>query len=172
MLDIVPVAPLFTVTLNVTVAIPFAFSTLAGTVSSIPFANCSLVNILPFELASVTITFPSSAIVVFVGTVSFTTTLPSAEPVFVAVIVYVIVSPATTADVLSDDFTTFITEPWYVVSVVGVSLSFTNAVFVIFVSSSKSLTVTSNITVTLSFAGTFTVIPSFKFCSVYTLESF
>ena len=32
-------------------------------------------------------------------------------------------------------------------------------------------TVTSNVTVTFPFAGTFTVIPPFKFCSLYCLAS-
>ena len=94
LLDIVPVAPLFTVTWNVTVVVPAFSPNLAGTFTSIPLAKSSAVNSL---FATPATTMLPSTNVVFSGIVSFTIAVPSAEPLFVTVIVYVIVSSSTTA---------------------------------------------------------------------------
>ena len=94
LLDIVPVAPLFTVTWNVTIVFPAVSSDFAGTLTFIPFAKLSAVS---SGLSAPSTTILSSTNVVFVGIVSFTIAVPSAEPLFVTVIVYVIVSPSTTA---------------------------------------------------------------------------
>ena len=77
-----------TVTANDTVAFPFA-----GTVTVIPFPFSSLILCVVVPFLSLTVTSPLFAIVTFVGTLSFTTAVPSALPSFVTVIVYVIVSP-------------------------------------------------------------------------------
>ena len=92
-LDIEPVAFSFTVTWNVTVVVPAVSPDFAGTLTSIPLAkSSSLKDVAP------SFTFMLFATnVVFVGISSLTITVPSAEPLFVTVIVYVIVSPSTTA---------------------------------------------------------------------------
>ena len=94
LLDIVPVAPLFTVTWNVTVVVPAFSPNLAGTFTSIPLAKSSAVNSL---FATPATTMLPSTNVVFSGIVSFTFIVPGTIPVFVALIVYVITSPDCTA---------------------------------------------------------------------------
>ena len=78
----------FTVTLKLTVVSP-----LAGTVTSIPSCKLSCVNSV---LASSPTVILSGTNVVPSGIWSDTFIVPSASPVFVAVIIYVIVSPSTT----------------------------------------------------------------------------
>ena len=114
-LDIVPVAFSFTFTVNTIVAVPFVPLALAGTVSSIPPSNVSLSTVSAlFGFASFTVISPCN--VTFSESSSLTITVPAIDPLFVAVIVYVIVSFSTTA-VLFAVFTTLITGFWYVVVV-------------------------------------------------------
>ena len=99
MLDIEPAAPLFTITWNVTVAVPAISPDLAGILTSIPFTKLSAVS-SGLSVPSTT-TLPSTNFV-FVGISSLIIAVPASEPVFVAVIVYVIVSPATTTFLSAD----------------------------------------------------------------------
>ena len=88
---------------------------------------------------------------------SFTTAVPATSPVFVTVIVYVITSSFSTVSLFAV-FVAFITGFF----VVGVSLSFTFAVFMI-EPSAPSFTVTLKLTVTFPpFASTSSTIPLFK----------
>ena len=82
-----------TVTSKLTVVSPATSPTLAGTSTSIPFAKSSAVCSVtaPFTfMLSLTNVVPS-------GIVSATVAFPATSPVFVTVIVYVIVSPASTS---------------------------------------------------------------------------
>ena len=114
-LDIVPVAPSFTFTVNTIVAVPFVPLALAGTVNSIPPFNVASFTVTAlFGFASFTVISPCN--VTFSESSSLTITVPATDPLFVAVIVYVIVSFSTTA-VLFAVFSTSITGFWYVVVV-------------------------------------------------------
>ena len=153
-----PSVPSFTVTLKLTVPFPPFAATSTGIP---PFKSASVKSVLS---APFTLMLPSTNVVPS-GTVSFITAVPAAVPLFVAVIVYSICSPTATA-VLFDVFSELITGSWYVVSVSSVGSSFTFAWFLITVPSLKSPTFTWNVSFTSPCAGTFTNIPSFKFCSV------
>ena len=80
-----------TVTVNVTDAVPAPFAVFAGTVKFIPASNWSFVTVS----YPVAVIVPSTKVVPS-GILSPIFTVPSAYPLFVAVIVYVIVSPGST----------------------------------------------------------------------------
>ena len=82
---------IFTITLNVTVAIPAVSSFLAGTDTFIPSSKSEIPNVfVPFS--STTVTTPFLISDVPSGTVSLTFTIPDPSPTFVNVIVYSIIS--------------------------------------------------------------------------------
>ena len=165
----VPLANLFTVTLNST-----ATSLPTPTVKLIPFAKS--VAFFVISIASPIFMLPSTNVVP-AGIVSFTVTLPSLVPSFLTFILYVISSPSTTLLPLDGalslcavifGFVTFVVTLF--VSSLSTVAWFSNTL--LYTSFANVSTIPANVTSTLPFAGTSTGIPFFKFCSVYTVPKF
>ena len=96
-----------TLTVNLTVAVPFTFPFFAGTLSVIPFSN-SLSSTVFVPVESFIVAFALLAALVPAGSLSSIVTFPAKYPVFVAVIVYVIFCPGSTTPLTDVVFFTVI----------------------------------------------------------------